>query len=424
MSNILVVDDEAGIRDLLQEILNDEGHQVRLAENAETARLAYSRERPDLVLLDIWMPDTDGITLLKEWATNGQLTMPVVMMSGHGTIDTAVEATKIGAYDFLEKPIALQKLLHTVGRALKRGEAMIKPRGGISLLGKSPLITELQTRLQQLGRIRGTLLLIGERGSPFEIAARVLQENDAPWIAPEDLTWLAETPFEPLQEAKNGALFLREIAHLTKLEQRGLMLLVSRLEKYEARLICTSSQPLPRLVAEGLFDPDLFQALSRVTVSLPSLRDHREDIPEIAKQQLQALIEAKETPLKTFSMAALNALRIHDWPGNWGELQNTVRTLVLTSLDEEIGGEEARRVLAQFDASAAPAETIAASGLGLPLDLPLREARDIFERQYFEHHIEKAAGNMSRVADAVGLERTHLYRKLKQLEIKLSRKTD
>jgi two-component system nitrogen regulation response regulator NtrX len=420
MSNILVVDDEAGIRDLLQEILNDEGHQVRLAENAENARQAYSRERPDLVLLDIWMPDTDGITLLKEWATNGQLTMPVVMMSGHGTIDTAVEATKIGAYDFLEKPIALQKLLHTVSRALKRGEAMIKPRGGLSLLGKSPVVTELQTRLQQLGKIRGARLLAGERGSPFELAARVLQESDAPWIAPEDMAWLAENPFDLLQEAKGGALFLREIAHLTKIEQRGLMLLISRLEKYEARLICASSQPLPRLVAEGLFDPDLFQTLSSVTVSLPGLREHREDIPEMAKQQLQALIEAKETPLKTFSMAALNALRIHDWPGNWGELQNTVRTLALTSLDEEIGGEEARRVLAQFDQLAPPV----AGGLGVPLDLPLREARDIFERQYFEHHIEKAAGNMSRVAEAVGLERTHLYRKLKQLDIKLSRKSD
>ena len=420
MSNILVVDDEAGIRDLLQEILNDEGHQVRLAENAENARQAYSRERPDLVLLDIWMPDTDGITLLKEWATNGQLTMPVVMMSGHGTIDTAVEATKIGAYDFLEKPIALQKLLHTVGRALKRGEAMVKPRGGLSLLGKSPVVTELQARLQQLGKIRGALLLVGERGSPFELAARVLQESDAPWIAPEDMAWLAENPFDLLQEAKGGALFLREIAHLTKTEQRGLMLLISRLEKYEARLICASSQPLPRLVAEGLFDPDLFQTLSSVTVSLPGLREHREDIPEMAKQQLQALIEAKETPLKTFSMAALNALRIHDWPGNWGELQNIVRTLSLTSLDEEIGGEEARRVLAQFDQLAPPV----VGGLGVPLDLPLREARDIFERQYFEHHIEKAAGNMSRVAEAVGLERTHLYRKLKQLDIKLSRKSD
>ncbi len=419
MSNILVVDDEAGIRDLLQEILNDEGHQVRLAENAENARQACSLERPDLVLLDIWMPDTDGITLLKEGSASGQLTMPVVMMSGHGTIDTAVEATKIGAYDFLEKPIALQKLLYTVGRALKRGEAMTKPHSGLVLLGKSRAIRELQARLQLLEKSRGALLLVGEPGSPFDLVARVLHDPGSPWSAPQETAWLSDNPLDILQATKGGTLLLREIAHLNKIEQRGLGLVISRLEKFEVRLVCASTQPLPRLIAEGSFDADLFQALSAVTVSLPALRAHREDIPEIAKRLLQDLIEAKEAPLKAFSMAALNALRIHDWPGNWGELHNAVRTLALTGLGEEIGAEDVKRVLTQFD-NLGPAS----SRQGIPLDLPLREARDIFERQYFEHHIEKAAGNMSRVADAVGLERTHLYRKLKQLDIKILRKSE
>jgi DNA-binding NtrC family response regulator len=163
----------------------------------------------------------------------------------------------------------------------------------------------------------------------------------------------------------------------------------------------------------------LFQAVSGITVSLPALREHREDIPEIAKQFLRQLIETKLAKPKGFSMAALNALRTHDWPGNLAELQNAVRTLALTALHEEIGVEEVKRILTQFD----PLAPISA-GAGVSLDLPLREARDIFEKQYFEHHIEKAAGNMSRVADAVGLERTHLYRKLKQLEIKLSRKSE
>src|SRR5262247_4742539 len=137
MSQILVVDDEIGIRELLSEILGEEGHQVRLAENAGEARLARNRTRPDLVLLDIWMPDTDGITLLREWATSGQLTMPVIMMSGHGTIETAVEATKIGAFDFLEKPVGLQKLLATVTRALKTGAGQGPRRISLSLLGAS-----------------------------------------------------------------------------------------------------------------------------------------------------------------------------------------------------------------------------------------------------------------------------------------------
>ncbi len=419
MSNILVVDDEVGIRELLRDILNDEGHQVRLAENAEAARSARIDDRPDLVLLDIWMPDTDGITLLKEWSTNGQLTMPVVMMSGHGTIDTAVEATKIGAYDFLEKPIALQKLLHTVSRALKRAEATHTPHAGLSALGKSRIINELQARLKQLDRMRGALLLIGEHGSPFELAALALHKPETPWAAPEELTWLAENPLDLLQDAKGGTLFLREIGHLSKLEQRGLALLSSRLEKFDVRLICASSQPLPRMIGDGLYDADLFQTLSNITVSVPALREHREDIPEIAKQFLQQLIESKQATPKAFSMAALNALRIHDWPGNLAELQNAVRTLALTTLQEEISADEVKRVFAQFT-PLCPVNGAA----GVSLDLPLREARDIFEKQYFEHHIEKAAGNMSRVADAVGLERTHLYRKLKQLEIKLSRKSE
>lgn len=419
MSNILVVDDEAGIRELLQEILNDEGHQVLLAENAENARRAFVSEAPDLVLLDIWMPDTDGITLLKEWSASGQLCMPVIMMSGHGTIDTAVEATKIGAFDFLEKPIALQKLLHTVGRALKFGAARGRPLAGLSPLGKSPVIIDLQNRLQRLDKYRGAVLFVGEHGAPFELAARVLHPSGAPWVMPDDMAWLGHNPFEVLQKAERGTLFLKEIAHLGKLEQRGLSLLLTRLDKFESRLVCCSSQPLPQLVSEGLFDPDLFQALSSITIRLPCLREHREDIPEMAKHLLLALIEAKEIAVKNFDIAALNALRLYDWPFNWSELRNVIRCVALTSLTDEISAADVKRVLSQFE------QPIVSVGVDpFSFDLPLREARDQFERLYFEHHIEKAAGNISRIADTVGLERTHLYRKLKQLDIKFSRKSD
>ena len=163
-NQILIVDDEVGIRELLSEILEDEGYQVKLAENASQARAQRMEARPDLVLLDIWMPDTDGITLLKEWATNGLLTMPVVMMSGHGTIDTAVEATRIGAVDFLEKPIAMQKLLNTVGRALKRGTAQPQQQLSLASLGKSPQIAELKKRMEQIASLNLPLLLVGEVG--------------------------------------------------------------------------------------------------------------------------------------------------------------------------------------------------------------------------------------------------------------------
>src|SRR5512135_3516583 len=160
---ILIVDDEVGIRELLSEILQDEGYRVHLAQNATEARTYRTRLAPALVLLDIWMPDTDGVTLLREWATSGQLTMPVIMLSGHGTIETAVEATRIGAFDFLEKPVGLQKLLGTVARALKRGEADFRGGLGLSSLGNSTLIGELQKRLEQVANLTTPLLLLGEK---------------------------------------------------------------------------------------------------------------------------------------------------------------------------------------------------------------------------------------------------------------------
>src|SRR5690349_12805895 len=186
MQQILVVDDEIGIRELLSEILRDEGYQVRLAENASQARAHRSQERPDLVLLDIWMPDTDGITLLREWASAGLLTMPVVMMSGHGTIDTAVEATRIGAYDFLEKPIALQKLLAAVGRALRHGGEQPQPGLSLASLGRGALITDLKQRLERIVNLRTPVLLVAEPGCGIELAARFLHSRNAPWIAPEN----------------------------------------------------------------------------------------------------------------------------------------------------------------------------------------------------------------------------------------------
>src|SRR3954463_11492918 len=182
MASILVVDDEVGIRELLSEILADEGHQVTLAESAGDARRLRERARPDLVLLDIWMPDTDGITLLKEWASAGLLTMPVVMMSGHGTIDTAVQATRIGAYDFLEKPIALQKLLATVGRALKHGGEQSQANLSLAALGRAPIVSELKARLERVANVRSPVLLIAEPGCGIELCARMLHARNAPWV--------------------------------------------------------------------------------------------------------------------------------------------------------------------------------------------------------------------------------------------------
>jgi len=420
-NQILVVDDEVGIRELLLEILKDEGYSVRLAENAAAARAVRKEGRPDLVLLDIWMPDTDGISLLKEWAVSGLLTMPVVMMSGHGTIESAMEATRIGAFDFLEKPISMPKLLATVGKALQGGSVLPKPGLSFVHLGRAKVIVDMRQRLEQISRLKTPVLLTGEPGCSFELCARMLHHRNTPWVAPVDNGWLANNPFEPLNDARDGILFLQEVHNLERSEQKGLLQLLTKLEKFNVRLVCAASQPLVSMVELDHFDGTLYSQISGLTLRVPPLREHAEDIPDLANTMLLQLVDANETPLRQFTVAALNALRNLEWPGNLPVLQNVVKTLALTCLSAEIGAEDVARVAKEFGLDA---PEVHATQAGVPLDLPLREARERFEYQYFLHHIRREEGNMSRVADRVGLERTHLYRKLKQLGIKPSGKVE
>jgi len=418
---VLVVDDEIGIRELLRDILQDEGYQVQLAENAAEAREYRQHTRPDVVLLDIWMPDCDGITLLKEWGTGGMLTMPVVMMSGHGTIDTAVEATRIGAFDFLEKPIALQKLLKTVTAALKHSEQLPKSDMSLLSLGKSAVINELRQRLEQVSMSKAPLLLIGEKGSGAELCAKFLHQTNTPWIELLESQRLADAPLDILEQLREGVLFIPEVSDLDKTQQKGLLVLLAKAEKYGTRVICGTSQPLPDLVAEGAFDNGLLQTLSVSTLRIPSLADHREDVPDLVRAMAFLLVETTASPYREFETAALNMLRNADWPGNLTQLDSVIRNLMQTSLGEKISLDDVNRVMEQFaPLQTAVVEKASSKESVMPLDLnkPLREVRDDFERLYFEHHIKKADKNMSRVAEAVELERTHLYRKLKQLGIK------
>jgi two-component system nitrogen regulation response regulator NtrX len=432
--HILVVDDEIGIRELLRDILQDEGYRVQLAENAAAARAARLQERPDLVLLDIWMPDCDGITLLKEWVNSSLLTMPVVMMSGHGTIDTAVEATRIGAFDFLEKPIALQKLLKTVSTALKHGEQRPKSAMNLASLGKSPIITALKERLDKIAAnvIPAPVLLIGPKGSGAELCARYLQEADSPWLALSDYARLAHEPMDVLEGLRGGVLFIAELTELNKAEQKGLLLLIAKSDKYRVRVVCATSENLPRLQAEGLFDYNLYQTLTASSLSMPALNDHKEDIPDLVVAITHLQLELAGMDYREFDVAALNALRNADWPGDLAQLDAVIRNLLQTSLGEKIGLEDVKRVLHQFDdrhvmgsaeltvAVQIQSEQSVSLSLDSSLfDQPLREARDDFERRYFEHHIKLVAHNMSKLAEIAGLERTHLYRKLKQLGIKI-----
>ena len=411
MAKILIVDDEIGIRELLSEILRDEGHDILLAENATAARAARNAVRPDMVLLDIWMPDIDGITLLKEWAANGQLNMPVVMMSGHGTIDTAVEATRIGAIDYLEKPIALQKLLAAVKRGLQRPQAPgVQSAPTLAAFHRSVPLRELRRRLEQIvGSSRVLLLRVGA-GSLAELVARSVQPANAPWLdlaavtAPLDIT--------QLQATQGGVLFVGELARLSRAQQKNLAFALDRLERYDLRLVVATDRSLEALVGEG-WEEGLLARLFEVSLAPPSIADVREDLPELASQMLLHLVEAGEVPLRRFSTAALNQLRNLPWPGGYPELRAAVKSLALGTLEEEIGAGEVRRLL--------PPD-LGVGACGVSLDQPLREAREAFERMYFEHHLRLEGGNMTRLAEKTGLERTHLYRKLKQLGLQAGRR--
>ncbi|MBX9676347.1 MAG: sigma-54 dependent transcriptional regulator [Methylotenera sp.] len=415
--NILVVDDEIGIRELLRDILEDEGHHITLAENAQAARDARLKQRPDLVLLDIWMPDCDGISLLKEWGNAGLLTMPVVMMSGHGTIDTAVEATRIGAFDFLEKPIALQKLLKTVAAALKHAENHPKTEMNLASFGKSLVISELKQRLEQISRTKNALLLIGKKGGSVELCARFLHLAGTPWVGLNEYEKLANAPLEILEQAREGVVFIEEVASLQKTEQKGLQLLLNKADKYQARVVCASAFSLPQLAENPKFDYYLLQSLSQSTLKVPALNDHKEDIPDLATAMASLLVETSGADYKSFDVAALNALRNADWPGDLAELEAVVQNAMLSSLTDKITLNDVNRVLEQFTSSEINPSSVAQ----LPVELvqPLREARDDFERFYFQHHMKLINNNMSKLAEISGLERTHLYRKLKQLGIKI-----
>src|SRR3954470_2617784 len=281
---ILIVDDEIGIRELLSEILQDEGYRVSVAENAGQARSYRSRSQPALVLLDIWMPDTDGVTLLREWATAGQLTMPVVMMSGHGTIETAVEATKIGAFDFLEKPVGLQKLLSTVARALKVASAKEPQRVSLAPLGSGAAIRDAERQLEQILAAKKPVLILGEPGTGHHVAAQALKLPDTPAVTLTSGARLVANPLSLLEEARDGTLFCPEIGQYSKIEQKGLAFLLPKFERADVTLVCTSSEPLGNLAAEGKFDAALLSSLAVGAVLLPPLRARREDIPALIER--------------------------------------------------------------------------------------------------------------------------------------------
>jgi DNA-binding NtrC family response regulator len=252
----------------------------------------------------------------------------------------------------------------------------------------------------------------------MEQCARLLHQPNTLWVAPEDFSVFDQVETNLVGQASEGILFLREVGELTRAQQKNLLNQALKLERYNTRLLSSSSTDLAEMVAKGEFDPRLYTILAGVILRLPGLRERAEDVPELANLILSRAIEAKEAPTRNFNTAALNALRNYRWPGNLVQLESVVKTVAQLALASEIGVADVASAMAILDAPLpGPAQI-------LPLDRELREARDDFEREYFEYHLSREGGNMSRVAERAGLERTHLYRKLKQLGVKLPRRAD
>ena len=444
---ILVVDDEPDIRHLLQEILEDEGYEVAVAENGETAREAYRQRQPNLILLDIWMPDVDGITLLKECINDGNLTVPVIMMSGHGTVETAVEATRLGAFDFIEKPLSLAKLLLTVEQALEADKTLAEPvshpQKGLIIsepVGRSPAMQRLREQIKRIAAHDSWVLILGEAGSGTQVAARYLhaksKQHNKNFVEANLSSLSYKTNPEEfvgtksndkiitglLEKARGGTLFLHNIDEADDETQIFLLGLLqtnsfqyindSLVQPFQARIICSAHSNLEKLVEEKHFKRDLFYLINVVPVHVPPLREHREDVPDLLNFYTNILVDQEKLPYRHFSLAAQNRLRNYQWLGNIRELVNLVNRLLITATGSEINLEEVDAAINQQDKITSIGE-----GISVAYDLPLREAREQFERDYLIHQLKKTGGSVGKVAKLIGMERTHLYRKLRTLDI-------
>lgn len=443
-AQILVVDDETDIRDMVQEILSEEGYEVSVAANAAEARAARKRLQPDLVLLDIWMPDTDGISLLKEWNREEPVLFPVVMISGHGTVDTAIEATRLGALDYIEKPLSLAKLLRTVEHALEIGRRTHAPAGlgAASALagpvGKSPVMQTLREQCRRVAPHDTPTLLVGETGSGRENAARYIHALSTRATGPfVDVVFAEMSPADAelrlfgresggrieqgwLDAARQGTLFLNELTDASRELQ---LLLLGVLEQggyrrvggsmpvtLDARIVASALPEIDQRVEDGRFRRDLYMRLAGVVLQVPALRSYLEDVPELLRHYADALSDGGQVNYRRFSVAAQNRLRNYPWPGNLGELRNLVQRFLVLGDESDVSLEEVEAVLTP----------IAADGPLVKQDLlslPLREARERFERAYLEQQLKLCGGKVGKVAERAGMERTHLYRKLNMLGI-------
>jgi two-component system nitrogen regulation response regulator NtrX len=449
MSDILIVDDERDIRELISDILEDEGYATRRAGNSDEAMAAIRAEQPGLLILDIWLKDSqmDGIDILKA-VKRDYPDVPVVIISGHGNVEIAVAAIKQGAYDFIEKPFNIDQLMVVIRRGmetsrLRRENQALKRRetAPAEMLGDAPAFRTLLGQLEKVTKSNGRVMLSGPAGSGKELAARYIHAHSArsqsPFVtvacasvAPERMEEVLfgrespETGVTPglLEEANGGVIYLDEVADLPEGTQSKLLRVLvdqtflraggSTKVKVDLRVISSTSRDLEAEIAAGRFRRELYHRLNVVPVRVPGLDERREDIPRLAEHFIALLNATQGLPLRALSEEAAALLQTMTWPGNVRQLRNVIeRVLILGDSGGPISASELP------GESAAPLEQGRVIISGAIATLPLREAREAFEREYLMTQINRFGGNISRTAEFVGMERSALHRKLKSLGV-------
>ena len=450
MGDILIVDDERDIRELISDILKDEGFTTRLAGTSDEAMAEMNKEPPSLMILDIWLKDSrmDGIDILKTVKRDNP-DVPIIIISGHGNIEIAVAAIKQGAYDFIEKPFNIDQLMVVITRAMEtsrlrreNSELRRKDVTTADMIGSSPAYRTLKSQLDKVTKSNGRVMLTGPSGSGKEIAARYVHANsdraDGPFVTvnsasiePERMEEVlfgresAGRGIEPglLEQAHGGVIHFDEIADMPLGTQSKILRVLTEQQfqrvgggdkvRVDLRVISSTTRNLEAEVEAGNFRQELFHRLNVVPVQVPSLAERREDIPELAAHFIESFNKSQGLPLRTLSDEAVAMLQTMTWPGNVRQLKNVIeRVLILGSDKGEIAASE---IPGESPGGEAEEGRVVLSGS--LATLPLREARELFEREYLLTQINRFGGNISRTAGFVGMERSALHRKLKSLNV-------
>ena len=455
MGDILIVDDERDIRELISDILKDEGYSTRLAANSDQAMEEVTSERPALMILDIWLKDShmDGIDILKT-VKRDYPDVPIVIISGHGNIEIAVAAIKQGAYDFIEKPFNIDQLMVVVRRAmetsrLRRENTELKQLDGkpTEMIGDSASFRAMVANLDKVTKSNGRVMLSGPSGSGKELAARYVHLNSLRASAPfvtvncagvepdrvEEVLFGRESPERGveaglLEQANGGSVYFDEVADMPMgTQSKILRVLVDQSFtrvggtdkiKVDLRVISSTSKDLAVEIAEERFREELYHRLNVVPIDVPSLSERREDIPVLAQHFIEGFNQTQGLPVRELSSDAIALMQTMNWPGNIRQLKNLIERVLI--LGDDAGPIEARELPGE-DSSAQEGGRVVLSGA--LATMPLREAREAFEREYLLTQINRFGGNISRTASFVGMERSALHRKLKSLGVVTSNKS-